>query len=125
MQPGESTPEGFHFFRQLLEPDRQRRILDKVLLAVERAGWVDPAMPRSGRPFSVRMCNLGSLGWVSDRVGYRYQPAHPVTGYPWPVIPIEVLQLWSEIGDYPHPPECCLVNLYRGNAKLGLHRDED
>jgi alkylated DNA repair dioxygenase AlkB len=31
------------------------------------------AMPKSGRPFTVRMSNCGPLGWVSDENGYRYQ----------------------------------------------------
>ena len=41
-------------------------------------------MPRTGKPFSVRMTNCGPLGWVSDVDGYRYQPTHPETGRPWP-----------------------------------------
>ncbi|MGP7970134.1 MAG: alpha-ketoglutarate-dependent dioxygenase AlkB, partial [Desulfobaccales bacterium] len=46
-----------------------------------------PRMPKSGRPFTVRMSNCGPLGWVSDERGYRYQPTHPETGRPWPPIP--------------------------------------
>ena len=26
---------------------------------------------------------------------------------------------------YAAPPECCLVNLYRGGARMGLHQDQD
>ena len=26
---------------------------------------------------------------------------------------------------YPAPPQCCLVNLYRGGARMGLHQDRD
>ena len=37
-------------------------------------------MPRTGRPFSVRMSNCGELGWISDEKGYRRQPTHPETG---------------------------------------------
>ena len=82
-------------------------------------------MPRSGRPFTVRMSNLGKLGWVSDRTGYRYQGQHPETGKPWPAIPAQVMDIWRQVADYPHEPEACLVNYYREGAKLGLHRDED
>ena len=96
-----------------------------VLAAAEEAPFYTPVMPRSGRPFSVKMTNLGPLGWVSDRAGYRYQAMHPETGRPWPAMPDMLLSLWREVADYPHPPEACLVNLYREGAKMGLHRDED
>ncbi len=81
-------------------------------------------MPDTGKPFSVEESNFGTLGWVSDKSGYRYQPAHPVTGAPWPAIPRPLLDLWAEINTGP-APECCLVNFYRGGAKMGLHQDRD
>jgi alkylated DNA repair protein (DNA oxidative demethylase) len=34
------------------------------------------------------------------------------------------MDLWREIADAPDP-ECCLVNLYRGDARMGLHQDKD
>ena len=82
-------------------------------------------MPRTGRPFTVRMTNLGPLGWVSDRAGYRYQPTHPETGQPWPAIPDALLALWRQVSGYPHDPQACLVNFYNGGARMGLHRDAD
>jgi alkylated DNA repair protein (DNA oxidative demethylase) len=118
-------PSGFRHLPAALDRAAQGKLLDTVLRAMAPIGWLSPTMPRTGRPFSVRMANLGPLGWVSDRSGYRYQPTHPETGEPWPAMPEEVLALWRELADYPHPPECCLVNFYDGNAKLGLHRDED
>jgi DNA oxidative demethylase len=78
-----------------------------------------------GKPMSVRMSNLGPLGWVTDRSGYRYQPLHPVTGRPWPAMPQVLLDLWSELADPATPPDSCLVNLYRGAARMGLHQDRD
>src|SRR5690606_35556272 len=85
-----------------------------------------PVMPRTGRPMSVRMTNCGALGWVTDRErGYRYQPAHPVTGRPWPAIPPRLLDLWAEVAGYGAPPEACLVNFYDSTAKMGLHQDRD
>lgn len=83
-------------------------------------------MPRTGTPFSVRMTNFGSLGWVSDRDGgYRYQAHHPESGVPWPPIPNEILSVWRAVSAYPHDPQACLVNAYEGGAKMGLHQDAD
>lgn len=84
-----------------------------------------PRMPRTGRPFSVRMSNAGPLGWVSDERGYRYQPTHPETGAPWPPLPPTVLQAWEALAAYPHPPEACLINLYGPGTRMGLHQDRD
>jgi alkylated DNA repair protein (DNA oxidative demethylase) len=84
-----------------------------------------PRMPRSGRPFSVKMTNCGPLGWVSDEAGYRYQPIHPETGRPWPPMPEIVLKAWRDLSGYPHPPEACLINYYAPGARMGLHQDKD
>ncbi|WP_018261742.1 alpha-ketoglutarate-dependent dioxygenase AlkB [Methylobacterium sp. WSM2598] len=93
--------------------------------ALARAPAFTPTMPRTGKPFSVRMTNCGPLGWVSDQAGYRYQPAHPGTGVPWPPIPPALLAAWSDLAAYPDPPEACLVNLYAPGARMGLHQDRD
>src|SRR5262249_61500973 len=73
-----------------------------------------------------RMSNFGPLGWVTDKAqGYRYQDTHPETGRPWPEMPPLVLGLWKQLADYPAPPQACLVNLYEGDARMGLHVDAD
>ncbi len=118
-------PEGLRHLPGLLGRRQRRRLLEEVLARVEEAGWFQPVMPRSGRPLSVRMCNLGRLGWISDIRGYRYSSVHPDSGRPWPPIPGTLLRLWEELAAYPHPPECCLVNHYRPGARLGLHQDRD
>jgi alkylated DNA repair protein (DNA oxidative demethylase) len=75
---------------------------------------------------SVAMSNAGRFGWYTDKDGgYRYIERHPQTGRPWPAIPDEVLAVWEAVAQYPHAPECCLINLYRGGAKMGLHQDRD
>ncbi len=94
------------------------------MAALEVAPLYHPVTP-GGRPFSVRMSNLGPLGWVSDKAGYRYQPTHPQTGAPWPAIPPVLLALWADLTGWAEPPDACLVNLYRGPAKMGLHQDKD
>lgn len=119
MQPGLRYLPG-HF-----DPEAQRELVEGLRAAVAAAPLVIPVMPRTGRPFTVRMTNLGPLGWVSDRAGYRYQPTHPETGEPWPPIPDPLLRLWREVSGYPHDPQACLVNFYNGGARMGLHRDED
>jgi alkylated DNA repair protein (DNA oxidative demethylase) len=118
------TP-GLRYLPGHLALPEQRQLVEDLRVAVAAAPLFTPVMPRTGRPFSVRMTNLGSLGWVSDRAGYRYQPLHPDTGQPWPAIPGVLLALWRTVSGYSHDPEACLVNFYSGGARMGLHRDED
>jgi DNA oxidative demethylase len=92
---------------------------------IQAAPLYVPTMPKSGKPFSASMTNLGALGWVSDKSGYRYETVHPVTGVPWPPIPDSLLSLWADFTKYPAPPEACLVNYYAPEAKMGLHQDRD
>ena len=96
--------------------------VDEVLAA---APLFVPRMPKSGRPFTVRMSNCGPLGWISDETGYRYEPAHPDTGRPWPAIPPALMALWRDLARYAAPPEACLINYYGPKAKMGLHQDRD
>lgn len=121
---GVVPPPGFRHLPGWLDRRAQAELLAELLALVEPEGWFQPVMPRTGRPFSVRMANLGPLGWVSDLRGYRYQPTHPRTGRPWPPIPERLLALWRELVGEPEP-ECCLVNFYGPAAKMGLHRDAD
>lgn len=107
------------------DAEAQRHLLDDIRTVVRTAPLFTPVMPRSGKPFSVRMSNCGQLGWVSDKDGYRYQPQHPVTGEPWPPIPQRLLDGWADLADYPGPPEACLINFYSSTAKMGLHQDRD
>jgi alkylated DNA repair protein (DNA oxidative demethylase) len=104
----------------------QRSALEAVMAAARSAPFYTPTMPRTGKPFSVRMTNLGVLGWVSDKDGgYRYQATHPETGRPWPPIPEMIMAVWWELAGYPHPPQACLVNYYAPTARMGLHQDRD
>lgn len=108
-----------------LDEAEQRALLGLIEAAIAAAPLFQPRMPRTGKPFSVKMTNCGTLGWVSDQRGYRYQPAHPATGRPWPPIPPLALDAWNELGRYPHPPEACLVNVYDLAARMGFHQDRD
>ncbi|CAH1656517.1 Alpha-ketoglutarate-dependent dioxygenase AlkB homolog [Hyphomicrobiales bacterium] len=108
-----------------LAPMEQAALLAELRAVARKAPFFQPRMPKTGKLFSVRMTNCGPLGWVSDVSGYRYQPEHPETGEPWPMMPAPLLDLWSELSGYPHPPEACLVNFYASSAKMGLHQDRD
>ncbi len=108
-----------------LSGDQQRGLLADLRAVLAAAPLYSPAMPRSGSPYSVRMSNCGSHGWLSDQSGYRYSPVHPLTGAPWPAIPPAVLALWRQITGLAYDPQACLINYYGGSAKLGLHRDQD
>jgi alkylated DNA repair protein (DNA oxidative demethylase) len=108
-----------------LVPAEQAALVAELRAVARKAPFFQPRMPGTGKPFSVRMTNCGSLGWVSDERGYRYQPLHPETGEPWPLLPAPLLDLWTELSGYPHPPEACLVNFYAAGARMGLHQDRD
>ena len=116
---------GVHYYPGWLSREGQEALVTELETALEIAPWFQPTMPRWGTPFSVRMTNLGPLGWVSDKSGYRYQALHPDTGNPWPQLPESIRDLWRDVAHYPHPPEACLVNYYGGKAKMGLHQDRD
>ena len=117
---------GFRYLPGYLDLPLQNELVGLIRAVVAAAPLYLPTMPRTGKPFSVRMTNCGPLGWVSDKTGgYRYQATHPVTGRPWPAMPGMLLDVWADVARYPAPPEACLVNLYGPGAKMGSHRDED
>lgn len=119
-------PDGAHYYPELITKRQQAELVRLIKEHIRDTPMFTPVMPRTGKPFSVRMTNFGSLGWVSDRHGYRYQPHHPVTGKPWAEIPDPVLEIWRSVTPDDTPaPDACLVNFYNDSAKMGLHRDED
>ena len=116
---------GLRYLPDFINREAQEGLVEALRAAVVEAPLFSPVMPRTGRPFTVRMTNLGSLGWVSDRAGYRYQATHPDTGRTWPPIPAAILAVWEAVAAYPHPPEACLMNFYKEGARMGLHQDAD
>jgi alkylated DNA repair protein (DNA oxidative demethylase) len=115
---------GVILWREKFARPAQESLLHDILSRIEDAPFYCPVMPGSGKSFSVEETNFGPLGWISDQTGYRYQDSHPVTGKPWPAIPETLLALWDEIAR-SDPPQCCLVNLYRECARMGMHQDKD
>lgn len=78
---------------------------------------------------SVGMTNCGSLGWVTDRRGYRYEAEDPLSGQPWPAMPPvfrELAEQAAHQAGYPEfRPDACLINRYEPKAKMSLHQDKD
>ena len=82
-----------------------------------------------GFRMSVGMTNCGSLGWVSDGRGYRYESRDPLSGSAWPSMPETFLALAESAaaaGGFPgFVPDACLINRYEPGARLTLHQDKD
>jgi alkylated DNA repair protein (DNA oxidative demethylase) len=82
-----------------------------------------------GHRMSVAMTNCGSVGWVSDHTGYRYDAIDPESGQPWPAMPPVLRRLAADAaadaGFNGFAPEACLINRYVSGAKLSLHQDRD
>lgn len=103
--------------------------IEKITL---QAPWRHMQVPR-GRTMSVAMSNCGKLGWVSDASGYRYTHTDPLRDSPWPQMPPTFAQLAKDcaasagfgqgLDSAGFVPDACLINGYREQAKLSLHRD--
>jgi alkylated DNA repair protein (DNA oxidative demethylase) len=103
-----------------------------LLTAVERIQADAPfrhLVTPGGFRMSVAMTNCGSLGWISDRRGYRYEPCDPATGKPWPAMPAEFMELARTAalagGFSNFAPDACLINCYEPGTRLTLHQDRD
>jgi DNA oxidative demethylase len=83
----------------------------------------------TGHSLSVATTSCGSFGWITDRLGYRYQKTDPETNQNWPAMPKIFEDLANEAAKkagFPHfNPESCLINRYAPHAKLSLHQDKD
>jgi DNA oxidative demethylase len=106
---------------------------DAVLLAaletvVARAPFRHMETP-GGHRMSVAMTNCGSLGWVTDRTGYRYDALDPESGHRWPPLPDAFLRLGTDAaaraGYEGFVPDACLVNRYEPGARMSLHQDRN
>lgn len=87
--------------------------------------WETPG----GRRMSVAMTNAGSLGWVSDRRGHRYDPIDPLSAAAWPPMPVAIIGLAraaaAAAGFAGFAPEACLINRYDPGSRMSLHQDRD
>ena len=117
------TLRGFKIYKNCLSRPEQEALVEDLRHVIVKAPLFSP-VTRWGKSMSVQMTSAGKYGWYSDRKGYRYEQKHP-SGLDWPEIPSRVLQLWHDITGLERKPECCLLNFYQGNAKMGMHQDRD
>ncbi|MEO7775386.1 MAG: DNA oxidative demethylase AlkB [Steroidobacteraceae bacterium] len=105
---------------------RVPELLD-AMRAVEHSAPFRHMQTPGGFTMSVALTNCGSVGWTSDRCGYRYAAEDPLTGRNWPALPRVFLQLARdaalELGFADYSPDACLVNRYVPGSRLSLHQD--
>jgi len=116
-----------HLLRGLALPDQNQILAD--LSAVMMVAPLRQMITPGGLPMSVTTSNCGTLGWVSDKSGYRYAACDPKSGAPWPAMPASFRKLAEQAANAAgfggFNPDACLINCYRPNAKMGLHQDKD
>jgi alkylated DNA repair protein (DNA oxidative demethylase) len=82
-----------------------------------------------GFRMSVAMTNCGSLGWVTDKNGYRYDAADPESGRNWPQMPDSFSRLATDAAAHAgfnnFVPDSCLINRYEPGTRLSLHQDKN
>lgn len=102
--------------------------LDALNQVTARAPFRHMVTP-GGFRMSVAMTNCGSLGWITDRSGYRYDAIDPDSGQEWPPMPASFLKLAkdaaTEAGFPGFLPDACLINRYEVGARLSLHQDRN
>jgi alkylated DNA repair protein (DNA oxidative demethylase) len=95
---------------------------------VEQAPFRHMVTPE-GHQMSVAMTNCGSVGWVTDRSGYRYVANDPETAKPWPAMPLSFRKLAERAAAHAgfggFAPDACLINRYQPGARMSLHQDRD
>jgi len=106
----------------------ESEILAEIHRVAEAAPFRRMVTP-GGYTMSAAMTNCGTVGWVTDRRGYRYDRIDPASGKPWPRMPAAFLDLATtaarKAGFGEFIPDACLVNRYEPGAKLSLHQDKD
>lgn len=117
------TVRGFEIYKGYIDTDQQSALVGEIREVAKAAPMFSPETPY-GKKMSVKMTSAGELGWYADKFGYRYAPTHP-TGVPWPAIPDRVIEIWRTLTGLDRKPDCCLINYYGENARMGMHQDKD
>ena len=123
----EAMAEGAVLLRGFARPF-EAELLPALRAIVKQAPFRRLVTP-GGHRMSVAMTNCGTVGWVSDDTGYRYDAIDPVSKLPWPGMPTALRRLAADAADDAgfngFEPEACLINRYVPGAKLSLHQDKD
>jgi alkylated DNA repair protein (DNA oxidative demethylase) len=114
---------GFKIHKNLLSSPAQVELVGAVREIAKAAPLFSPMTPY-GKLMTVQMTSAGTYGWYSDAMGYEYRKTHP-KGMVWPAIPSEILEIWDQVSGLERQPNCCLVNFYGQNARMGMHQDND
>jgi alkylated DNA repair protein (DNA oxidative demethylase) len=126
--PEQVLPDGIVLRRGVFDAGAQAGLAEAVQAVGRTAPFRHPSTRGNGT-FSAAITSCGIAGWWSDRRGYRYLPAQPETGEPWPKMPEafrEAVQLAAAGTPWPDfDPDSCLINFYGTGAKMGLHQDRD
>ena len=100
--------------------------------AIEQVALAAPfrhMVTRGGHAMSAAMTNCGTVGWVTDRAGYRYTRDDPESARPWPAMPEHfrdvACRAAARAGYAGFDPDACLINRYAPGAKMGAHQDRD
>ena len=118
--------QGLDYFPNYLSEEQIDILRQDINFALMQAPLFKPTMPKTGRELSVKISNMGNIGWVADKIGgYRYQSYHPDTKQKWPKISDNILNIWHKVTNLKISPDCCLINYYGSKSKMGLHVDND
>jgi len=124
----EALPLGTLYMADAVDIETQTRMVTAVKRIITKAPLVH-ARTRSGGVFSAGMTNCGRLGWWSNNGHYRYTSHNPVSGAPWPKMPLlfrnAIKAVMKHTPWHNFVPDACLINHYRVGAKMGLHQDKD
>lgn len=133
-----SDPDDFQPWNEEIEPGaivlhgfalkQSPALLSALNQIVERAPFRQMTTP-GGFKMSVAMTNCGTAGWITDRRGYRYETADPLSGLPWPALPQVFQDLATtaalQAGFDNFMPDACLINRYEPGTRLTLHQDKN
>jgi DNA oxidative demethylase len=123
----QAMAEGAVLLRGLVKPVEADLIAD-LRDIVAQAPFRHMRTP-GGHQMSVAMTNCGSVGWVTDHTGYRYDADDPESGKPWPTMPLSFRELARQAaaraGFDGFAPDACLINRYQPGARMSLHQDKD
>jgi alkylated DNA repair protein (DNA oxidative demethylase) len=119
--PGTAILRGFALEHEI-------QLLDALVAVAAKSPFRYMVTP-GGFRMSVAMTNCGSVGWITDRRGYRYDSVDPETQTLWPAMPKpfkELAQSAAKAAGFPEfVPDACLINRYERDARLTLHQDRN